>query len=61
LRRTGAAVHHDHVWRRGLDAEITREDVNAIMVYLMRIDEKIDDVRTYLIGDEDGEENQEGS
>jgi hypothetical protein len=31
------------------------------MTFLMRIDEKVDDVRTYLIGEEDGEEDQEGS
>jgi hypothetical protein len=47
-------------WRRS-EPEMTREDVNSIMTFLMTIDEKVDDVRTYLIGEDDGEENEEGS
>lgn len=47
-------------WRRP-EPEITRDDVNSIMTFLMTIDEKVNDVRTYLIGDEDGEEDEEGS
>jgi hypothetical protein len=31
------------------------------MTFLMTIDEKVDDVRTYLIGEDDGEEDQKGS
>jgi hypothetical protein len=47
-------------WRRS-EPGITREEVNSIMTFLMAIDEKVDDVRTYLIGEEDGEEDQERS
>lgn len=54
-------MHYDNVRRRGSDPEITREDGNSIMNSLMGIDEKVDDVRAYLIGEEDGEEDQEGS
>jgi hypothetical protein len=61
LRKVVVAVHHASLRRRGSDPEITRDDVSSIMTFLMRIDEKVDDVRTYLIGEEDGEEDQEGS
>ena len=47
-------------WRRS-EPEITREEVNSIITFLMAIDEKLDDVRTYLMGDDDGEEDQAGS
>ena len=47
-------------WRRS-EPEITRDDVNAIMSFLMTIDAKVDGVRTYLFGEEDGEEDEEGS
>jgi hypothetical protein len=31
------------------------------MTFLMGIDGKVDDIRTYLIGEDNGEEDEEGS
>jgi hypothetical protein len=49
------------VFRRSVEAEITREDVNLMMTYLMRLDAKVEEIRAHLLEDEDGEEDREGS
>jgi hypothetical protein len=43
------------VWRRSPEPEITREDVNSIMVYLMSLGEKVERIRRFLMED-DGEQ-----
>jgi hypothetical protein len=45
------------VWRRAPDPEITREDVNSIMRYLMQLDEKVEQIRSFLMEDEDEQED----
>jgi hypothetical protein len=49
------------VFRRPVEPEITREDVNLMMAYLMRLDAKVEEIRALLLEDEDGEENREES
>jgi hypothetical protein len=49
------------VFRRPAEPEITREDVNLMMAYLMRLDAKVDEIKALLLEDEDGEENRAGS
>jgi len=46
-----------------VDAEmgISRDEVSALMVGLMRIDEKVSLILEALIGDEDGEEEEDPS
>jgi hypothetical protein len=44
------------VWRRRPEPEITREDVNSIMEFLMRLDEKVEKIRAFLLGDDEEED-----
>ncbi len=44
--------------RRREEPEVTREDVNALMIALMRLDANIEELRR-LIEDADGEEREE--
>lgn len=45
------------MWRRSTEPEITREDVDSIMVYLMSLDEKVEDIRAFLLGEGDEQED----
>jgi len=45
------------VWRRALEPEITREEVSSIMSFLMRIDAKVEEIRSFLLEDEDEQED----
>jgi hypothetical protein len=45
------------MWRRVSEPQITREDVNSIMSFMMGIDEKVDEIRSLVKAEEDGEED----
>jgi hypothetical protein len=45
------------VRRRTPEPEITREDVDSIMSFMMQIDEKVDEIRAFLLEDEDEQED----
>jgi hypothetical protein len=45
------------MWRRSTEPEITREDVNSIMSYLMGIDDKVEQIRSFLLEDADEQED----
>ncbi len=48
------------MFRRRAEPPITRDDVNLIMVTLMRIEATLDDIRR-LVEDEDDEEEEDRS
>jgi hypothetical protein len=45
------------VWLRRPEPEITREEVSSIMSFLMRIDAKVEEIRSILLEDEDEQED----
>ena len=45
------------MWLRKPEPEITREDVNSIMSFLMGIDSKVEEIRVILLEDENGQED----
>jgi len=45
------------MWRRTTEPEITHEEVSSIMSFLMRIDAKVEEIRSFLLEDEDEQED----
>jgi hypothetical protein len=45
------------VWRRTAEPEITREEVTWMMSFLMGIDRKVSEIRSFLLEDEDEQED----
>ena len=43
------------------EPEITREDVEALTIFLMGMDAKIDEIHSLLLEEDDEEEDPEGS
>ena len=54
------ARHHGEMFRRPpVDPGITRDDVNAIMVKLMMMDDKLDDILEVFDGGGGGEDEED--
>jgi hypothetical protein len=43
------------------EPEITREDMEALTIFLMGMDAKIDEIHSFLLEEDDEEEDSEGS
>ena len=56
-----AGAHHVGVRRRTPEPEITRQDMEALTIFLMGMDAKIDEIHSFLIEEDDEEEDPEGS
>ena len=60
LARGVMARHHGEMFRRPpVDPGITRDDVNAIMVKLMMMDDKLDDILEVFDGGGGGEDEED--
>jgi hypothetical protein len=43
------------------EPEITREDMEALTIFLMGMDAKIDEIHSFLLEEDEDEEDSEGS